>query len=122
MARPGIWQEIVPERKRGSHCIGRRCSPALCQGVQQRTLSPCCGCEDSSSGTPAEVDGLSNGCAGQKGRLECLYIISLLRRPLIFLPNDKRQRLVTGKGLSNQKKTVLSPVRFKLLLGKVFNL
>ncbi len=38
-------------------------------------------------GTPAEVDGLSNGGAGQKGRLECLYIIFLLRRPLIFLTN-----------------------------------
>ncbi|MEE8304641.1 MAG: hypothetical protein V3S24_19650, partial [Candidatus Tectomicrobia bacterium] len=30
-------------------------------------------------GTPAEVDGLSNGGAGQKGRLECLYICRTLR-------------------------------------------
>ncbi len=46
-----------------------------------------------SIGTPAEVNGLSNGGAGQKGRLECLYIISLLRRPLIFLPNARCQPL-----------------------------
>ncbi len=45
-------------------------------------------------GTPAEVDGLSNGGAGQKGRSECLYIISLLRRPLIFLSNAGHQALL----------------------------
>ncbi len=50
-----------------------------------------------SRGTPAEVDGLSNGGAGQKGRLECLDIISLLRRPLIFLPNVSAQERSIGE-------------------------
>ncbi len=54
--------------------------------------------------TPAEVDGLSNGGAGQKGRLECLYIISLLRRPLIFLPNASGELLATGNHRSEREK------------------
>ncbi len=73
---------------------GARTPRALLRSTPLRALSPCGGCEDNGSGTPAEVDGLSNGGAGQKGRLECLYIISLLRRPLIFLPNARPELLL----------------------------
>jgi len=35
-----------------------------------------------------------------------------------LIPNDKLQRRGTGEGLWNRKKTALSPVRCKLLLGE----
>ncbi len=71
-------------------------------------------------GTPAEVDGLSNGGAVQKERLECLYIISLLRRPLIFLQNAKGERRATRRNTLHGEKLFGRAVRSTEMLDNSY--